>query len=42
MMGYYEASGGHSLPILRNNLAVPSSGVKNLSAIMGLDPWREG
>ena len=41
VMGYYAASGGHSLPILRDNLAVPSSGVKNLSAMKGLDPWRE-
>jgi len=29
LLGYYAASGGNSLPTFRDNLSVPSSGVKN-------------
>jgi hypothetical protein len=29
VLGYYEASNGNFLPIFRDNLSVPSSGVKN-------------
>jgi hypothetical protein len=30
LLGYYAASGGNFLPKVRDNLSVPSSGVKNL------------
>jgi hypothetical protein len=42
IIGYYAANGGHSLPALQDNVAVPSSGFKNLSAINGLGPCLEG
>jgi len=29
LLGYYEASGGNFLPMFRDNLSAPSSGVKN-------------
>jgi hypothetical protein len=38
----YYAANGHSLQTLPHNVAVPSSGFKNLSAINGLGPCREG
>jgi len=33
LLGYYAASNGNFLPTFRDNLSVPSSGVKNYSQI---------
>jgi len=39
LMGYYVASSGNSLPTFRDNLSVPSSGVKNPKGFWIVDPF---
>jgi len=36
LLGYYTARSGNFLPTFRDNLSVPSSGVKPLK----INPWR--
>jgi hypothetical protein len=36
LLGYYAASSGNSLPTFRNNLSVPSSSVKTVSAAVAI------
>ena len=33
LLGYYAASSGNFLPTFRDNLSIPSSGVKNLDPL---------
>jgi len=41
LLGYYAGSSDNLLPTFRDNLSVPSSGVKDpKGSFWSLDPWR--